>query len=230
MKYYIRAMTRIVFFIFIIALGSCFDAQSPTGMSAKPDPMKEEKFSDMIGQYEDKSRDNWQNPNAVITLLGDLADKTLVDLGAGTGYFTFRLLPYTGKVVAVEIDERFVQYLSDRKSNLPDSLQTTLDIRLATPEDPHLMPQEADVILLVNTIIYIRDRVPYLSLLKKALKPNGKIVIIDFHKKPLKIGPPMELKLSTHTIISDLAAAGYTRLEIDHQALPYQYVISAVAH
>lgn len=222
-------MTRIVFFLFIIVLGSCFDAQPPTGMSAKPDPMKEEKFSDMIGQYEDKARDNWQNPSAVITLLGDLSNKTLVDLGAGTGYFTFRLLPYTGKVVAVEIDERFVQYLSDRKSNLSDSLQTKLDIRLATPEDPHLTPKEADVILLVNTIIYIRDRVSYLSLLKKALKPNGKIVIIDFQKKPLKIGPPIELKLSTHTIISDLAAAGYTQLEIDHQTLPYQYIISAVA-
>ena len=52
-----------------------------------------------------QSRQVWQKPNLVIELLGDLQDKTIADIGAGVGYFSFRLAEKANRVIAIEIDE-----------------------------------------------------------------------------------------------------------------------------
>ena len=65
--------------------------QVPLGSS------KDGNFESLIADYENKDRGIWQKPNMVISLLGDLEDKTVADIGAGTGYFTFRIVPKAKK-------------------------------------------------------------------------------------------------------------------------------------
>lgn len=179
--------------------------------------------------YTHTNRVIWQKPDMVIDLLGDLSDKTIADIGAGTGFFSLRLTPKAEKVIAIDIDPRFVDYLdSIRYLQLPDPLQNRLETRLGTPADPKLTPGEADIVLIVNTAVYIKDRVAYLANLKKGIGLGGKLLIIDFKKKRTPVGPPQSMKVPAFQIEEELYQAGYSQVTVNDTSLDYQYIIVAV--
>lgn len=208
----------------LLAICSCQSQDHPH----HPDTAVESpSLEDLVQQDEKNDRDSWQAPDRVIDQLGTLTNKTVADIGAGTGYFTFRLLPKAEKVIAVEIDERFINYLDKRVSKWPDSLARRLETRLADPQNPHLQAEEVDVVLVVNTYIYMSDRIQYFRNLKQSIRPGGHIVVVDFHKKPMKVGPPQEVRIAPHQIQSELLSAGYTNIRVDNTTLEYQYMIRA---
>lgn len=208
---------------------ACGDSAADRPLPARPAPLQEEPFDDLIHLFEHKERDNWQNPDAILAQLGDLEGLTVADLGAGSGYFSFRLLPLASKVIALEIDDRFIQYLETRRSRLPDSLAAKLDIRLTPADSTRLLDEEADVVLIVNTYIYMRDRVAYLRQLREKLGPEGKLVIVDFRNSPTQHGPPLELRLPPEFVRRELLEAGFVAVEIDQQTLRQQYIVRATA-
>ena len=178
--------------------------------------------------YTNTNRVIWQKPEMVIELLGDVQNKTVADIGAGTGFFALRLAPEAGKVIAVDIDSRFTEYLDSVKVfELPENMQDRLETRLAEPADPRLSPNEADVVMIVNTYMYINNRVPYLKNLRKALKPGGRLLIIDFKKKRTPIGPPSEIRIPLYKVEEELYEAGYQNIQTNDTALDYQYILMA---
>lgn len=185
------------------------------------------EFEDKVSTYEDENRDIWQKPDRVIHLLGPLEDKTVLDIGAGTGYFAFRLLAEADKVIAVEIDPEFVTFLEAKKAQLPKRLQRKFDVRLAKPNDPNLVEHEADAVLLVNTYAYMQDRVAYFEQLKSYLSDHAKVVIIEFKMKPIPNGPPEAEKIEMSTVLEELAKAGYSDITSDDKTLDYQYIVTA---
>jgi ubiquinone/menaquinone biosynthesis C-methylase UbiE len=60
--------------------------------------------------------------------------------------------------------------------------------------------------------------------MKRMLKPGGEIVMIDFHKKELPVGPPMQMKIAREDLIKQFDGNGY-RLTKEHSFLPYQYFL-----
>jgi hypothetical protein len=60
--------------------------------------------------------------------------------------------------------------------------------------------------------------------MKKMLKPGGEIVMIDFHKKDLPVGPPMQVKIAREDLIKQMESNGF-RLTKEHTFLPYQYFL-----
>ena len=155
--------------------------------------------------YLNTNRGIWQKPDLIMELLGDLEGKTVADIGAGSGFFTMKMLPYAEKVIAIDIDPAFISILDSlKKETLPESQHWRMETRLAVPEKAPLNAEEVDVILIVNTFMYIQDRVPYLKNLKANLKPGGKIVIIDFKKKITSVGPPKEIRLPLDLLEDEL--------------------------
>ena len=140
-----------------------------------------------IPSYE-TNRVLWQKPNTVLEELGDLSDKIVADLGAGTGFFSFRMLPRAEKVIALEIDTTVIAFMEKTRERLPEELKQKLEIRLVKSDDPGLSAKEVDVILIVNTVAYLSNRSVYFQKLKDALKDEGKIVIIDFKKNQTFVG------------------------------------------
>ncbi len=65
-------------------------------------------FDTLVKHFENPARAEWQKPEWVIEQLGDLTGKTVADIGAGTGYFAFRIARKAKKVIAIDIDERFL--------------------------------------------------------------------------------------------------------------------------
>ena len=187
----------------------------------------EGNFESLVADYESKDRGIWQKPDMVISLLGDLENKTVADIGAGTGYFTFRLVPKAKKVIGIDIDRRFIDFLDSVKVRLPEKYRTRFETRLARPQDPLLRPAEVDAVMIVNTYAYIDDRVRYLRTLLKGLVPGGQLLIIDFKKNNLPIGPPEEYKIALSQVERELVTAGFRIHKIDKDALDYQYIILA---
>jgi SAM-dependent methyltransferase len=214
---------RLHLLVLLAGLSACRQGSAPADRVADG----EEKFDHLIGLYESSDRDAWQLPDQVIAAMGDLEGLTVADLGAGSGYFSFRLLPLAGKVIALEIDPRFIAYLEDRKGQWPDSLARRLEVRLASMDDPHLNAGEVDVVLVVNTYMYLRERIAYLRNLRTRLRPGGRLLIVDYQRKPLKMGPPLEIRVAAHTVSEELQQAGFTGITVDSQSLPYQYMVSA---
>ena len=166
---------------------------------------------------EDPSRDEWQKPHDVIPALGLKSTDTVADIGAGTGYFARRFAQHAGKVYAVDIDEKLLEIARD---NAPPNLETIL----AAPDDPRLPMAKIDTIFFCDVLHHIDDRPAYYAKLAKALKKGGRIVVIDFYKKELPVGPPLAMKLSAEEIIAEFRKAGFAlanRLDI----LPYQYYL-----
>jgi hypothetical protein len=60
--------------------------------------------------------------------------------------------------------------------------------------------------------------------MKKHLKPGGQVVMIDFHKRELPVGPPVDMKIARDELLKQMQSAGF-RLEKEHTFLPYQYFL-----
>lgn len=206
--------------------------ERPAPAAAVSEPMPLPKtgagsFENLVADFESKDRGIWQKPELVISLLGDLENKTVADIGAGTGYFTFRMVPRAKKVIGIDIDERFIRFLDSVNVRLREPYRNRFESRLAKADDPLLRPEEADAVIIVNTYGYIQQRIAYLKRLIKGISPGGQLLIIDFKKNNLPIGPPEEFKVSLSQVENELLSAGFNIVKVDKDALDYQYIVLA---
>jgi len=151
---------------------------------------------------EDPSRDEWQKPHEVVMALKLRPDEVIADIGAGTGYFSRRFARHAGKVLAVDIDPAL---LAIAAKDAPPNLTTVL----ALENDPKLALNSVDSVFFCDVLHHIANRPAYYAKLKAALKPGGRIVIVDFHKRELPVGPPPAMKLSAEEVRQEMQAAGF---------------------
>lgn len=176
----------------------------------------------------DQGRAIWQKPTVVLQKLGNLSDKVVCDLGAGGGYFTFKLALKSKKVIAVDIDSLALQYIDSLKTSFPPPFRERIETRHATPTDAKLLPEEVDIILIINTIAYISDLKDYLSRLKQSLKPGGQVMIIDYKMKRLPIqASEKNLRIYADVLEELLYQSTYREVHVDDTSLEYQYIITA---
>lgn len=187
--------------------------------------MHRSDFQSLVKHFEDPSRAQWQKPDTVIGMLGELSGKTVADIGAGSGYFTFPLAEKAKKVIAIDIDQRFLDYIEKKNASLPEKLP--IETRLVEEDDPRLAPGEADVVIIVNTYHHIEDRPAYFKNVREKLNKNGALVVVDYFKKELPVGPPATMKLSEETVKEELKKAGFEDISLDVKTLEYQYIIIA---
>jgi len=180
-----------------------------------------------IALLEDPQRDEWQKPDAVIQALNLKEGQVVADIGAGSGYFTVRLartVGQKGRVFAVDIDEGMLGYLRQRLAQ--EKLQN-VQVMQVPPHDPLLIDGSLDLAFICNTYHHLEDREIYLRKLRKALKPDGRLVIVDFYKKEgIPVGPPLPMRLGEETVKKELQAAGM-RVAEKLTILPYQYILIA---
>ena len=171
----------------------------------------------------------WQKPELVVRKLGNLDNKTVVDIGAGPyGYFSFIIAGKTPakKVIALDIDEEAVKFMKDAKKLLPEARRDKFETRLVKPNDPMLTTSEADVVLIVNTVTYFEDAVGYLTNLRRGISDGGRLVIIDFKKRTTSIGPNLSDRIAIGELEIILKKAGYSNIEFDDRTLDYQYIVT----
>lgn len=173
--------------------------------------------------FDDPERDAWQKPDVVVAGMGLSAGMVVADIGAGTGYFNARLARAVGpegKVIAVDIEPTLVEHMAARaaREGTPQ-----VEARLTTAASHGLADGEVDRVLLVDTFHHIEGRAAYFGSLRAAMKPGGKLVIVDL-KADAPFGPPPEMRLSAEQVTAELEGAGWVR-EGAIDGLPYQYAL-----
>lgn len=184
------------------------------------------RFDDVekwTARFEDPERDAWQRPDVVIAALGLAPSSKVADIGAATGYFPVRIAPLVpnGVVYGVDIEPAMVNALAARATR---EGHANLRAVLATTDDARL-PEPVDVVLIVNTVHHIEERVPYFARLKQSLTSGARLVVVDFKMGELPHGPPPHMRLAPDRVVEELAQAGYALTARDEASLPYQYVL-----
>ena len=177
-----------------------------------------------ITMLDDPKRDAYQKPHEVITALKLKEGEVVADIGAGSGYFTFRLAQHvgdTGRVYAVDVSPEMVVHLNRRIRDL--KMKNVVSI-LAAPDDPLLADTSVDRFFICDTWHHIEKRDHYLGLMKKMLKPGGQVVMIDFKKAETPVGPPMEMRIAREDLLKEMEANGF-KLTKEHSFLPHQYFL-----
>jgi len=171
--------------------------------------------------FDDPKRDAWQKPHEVIQALALKPDAVVADIGSGTGYFAVRFARMVpkGKVYGVDTESDMVKYLAERAKR--EGLKNVTAVAGA-PGDPRL-PEKADLIILVDVYHHIEGRERYFRSLRDALRPGGRIAIIDFTLNSPD-GPPKNARIAPERVKTELERAGYTLVQ-EHTFLPNQYFL-----
>jgi len=209
-------MTRSIVFIIALAMVQPLFAQE-----------QGQSFEEMVKALERPDRASWQKPDEVIKALGPIKGIKIYDLGCGTGYFSFLLEQAGANVIAADVDDRFLGYVDSVRKARGIS-EKNLQTRKLPPDDPKLEKREVNMAFLVNSYHHIENRKAYFAKVKAGLKSQGYMVIIDYFKKDLPIGPPVSMKLSAEEIIRELTQAGFTKFKVDDKLLPFQFVLYAL--
>ena len=163
-----------------------------------------------------------------IDMLKKYNPKIVADIATGTGDFAIEALRLNPeKVIGIDIDKRFINFMDSVRVRLDDRYRNRFETRLAKADDPLLKPEEVDAAVMVNTYGYIEHRVQYLKTLWKGISPGGEVLIIDFKKNNLPVGPPDEYKVAIGQVQRELLEAGFSIDKIDQAALDYQYIVLA---
>ncbi|MEZ5403514.1 MAG: class I SAM-dependent methyltransferase [Bryobacteraceae bacterium] len=178
-------------------------------------PRDPEEYAKIL---ENPERDRWQKPHAVIEALRLRTDEVVADIGAGSGYFTRRIAPHVSKVFAVDLDPKL---LAKTKESSPANVEPVV----AAANDPKLAPESVDTVFFCDVLHHIDHRPAYYKKLITALKPGGRVVIVDFHKRDLPVGPGIAMKIAQEDVVAEFEKAGF-RLKTEHRGmLEYQYFL-----
>ena len=177
-----------------------------------------------IASLEDPKRDSFQKPHEVIMALGVGEGEVIADIGAGSGYFTFRFSHHVGekgRIYAVDISPDMILHMNRRIRDLQIKNVVTV---LAAPDDPLLSDASIDRFFICDTWHHIANQTQYLGLMKRMLKPGGQVIMIDFQKRELPVGPPVEMKIAREDLLRQMESNGF-KLTGEHTFLPYQYFL-----
>lgn len=169
------------------------------------------------------SRQWEEHPQAVLAGLHLRPTDVVADLGAGSGYFSFRLsaLVPAGQVLAVDVQPEMVAQL--QATQQARQLTNVVPI-LAELDDPHLPARSVDLVLMVDA--YHEFAYPYevMQRVVEALKPDGRVVLVEYRGENPLIPIRRLHKMTQRQVKREMAAVGLRWLETQEQ-LPLQHLM-----
>ena len=178
-----------------------------------------------LGLLEPPDREAWQKPDQVMDALHVAERSTVADLGAGGGWFTVRLARRVGphgKVYAVDVQRLMIEAI---KRRVQREGYTNVEPVLGTSDDPRLPPEaRTDAVLIVDAFPEMQDPIKLLRNAARALKPQGRIGIINFLPGEGGPGPSPDQRVPSEVVISAATKAGLKLVE-QPTFLPYQHFL-----
>lgn len=192
-------------------------------------PATQRRIADVMGfggapWLERSEREQEEAPSRALKLIGIEPGMVIADVGAGTGYFTRRMAKLTGpagKVYAVDIQPRMIEAL---KRNLAKEQLGNVEAVLSKEDDPLLPPGQIDLILMVD--VYHEFAKPQIMLrkMREALKPGGRMVLLEFKKEDPDVPIRPEHKMSVEEARVEVEAEGFKLTKVISE-LPRQHIL-----
>lgn len=178
-----------------------------------------------LGLLEAPDRDAWQKPDQIMDALAIADGSVVADIGVGSGWFTIRLarrVGPNGKVYAQDIQRQMLEATRRRVSR---EALTNVETRLGAGNDPNLPLSALDAALVVGVYPEVPDRVGFLRQMAAAIKPTGRIGIVEFSPGRGGPGPAGDegVRVEASAVEADARRAGLRVLS--RAQLPFQYLL-----
>jgi ubiquinone/menaquinone biosynthesis C-methylase UbiE len=239
-RYTERASTTRLGVLFI--LGCCIFISSTQAQSSKDSiytdkkatPGGEGKFYkgreiaqimsfDGASWLERNTREKEENTNLAISKLPITKNSVVADIGAGTGYYTFRIAPKVpkGKVYAVEIQDDAIKYLKERSKKLK---QTNVIVIKGSEQSPNLPDNSIDLAIMVDVYHELLYPHEMLQAIRRSLKADGKLLLIEYRAEDPKVEIKELHKMSLAQVNKELTANGFHLVQ-DGEFMPIQHFL-----
>jgi len=148
----------------------------------------------------------------------------VADVGAGSGYMTTRLAKLvgpTGKVLANDLQPQMLELL---RARLVKEKITNVETVLGSVEDPKLPENALDLVLMVDVYHELSEPQQMLRNIRRALKPSGRLVLLEYRKEDPAIPIRLEHKMTVAEAKLEVESEGYTLARVD-EVLPRQHIL-----
>lgn len=172
---------------------------------------------------ERNNRNDEENTSLAISKLPISAKSVVADIGAGSGYYSFRIAQNIpdGKVYAVEIQDEFIRML--KKTQLEKGIKNA-EVVKGTEQNPNLPANSIDLAIMVDAYHELAYPQEMLSALAKALKPDGKILLLEYRAEDPAVAIKELHKMSVKQVNKEMEANGF-KLYQQEDFLPIQHFL-----
>jgi 2-polyprenyl-3-methyl-5-hydroxy-6-metoxy-1,4-benzoquinol methylase len=171
-----------------------------------------------------ESREREEDCTTLLKALGVKPGQTVCDMGCGNGFYTLKLAELVGKkgkVLAVDIQPEMLHLLDIREQ---EAGLDNIDPILGTPADPRLEEGSIDLILCVDVYHEFSHPEHMLVAMRKALKPEGRLALVEFRAEDPKVPIKRLHKMSKEQILKELPPNGF-KLADKFDKLPWQHLM-----
>jgi ubiquinone/menaquinone biosynthesis C-methylase UbiE len=212
---------------FVLVLLLCALPASPQEPARRPPaPVMSAAGADWLTRPE---RIQEEQPDRMLAALDIKAGYVVADIGAGVGYHAWRMAELVGprgKVIAEDIQEAMTQKM---KENIAQRNLKNVEVILGTPTDPRLPLRTLDLVLMVDVYHEFSAPVSMMNHIKSALKPDGRVVLVEFRKEDPSVPIQPLHKMSIQEVRSELEPLGF-RFQKVVAFLPWQHILIFTAN
>ncbi len=169
-------------------------------------------------------REAEERSDLIVGALDIKSGQTIADLGADSGYFTFRIASLAGpdgKVLAIDIEEAMLKVIRQRAHREGvDNIQTVR----STPKDPNLAARSIDLLFMVDVYHELEFPFEMMTSVRAALKPGGRIALIEYRREDPAVMIKEVHKMSERQIVREITAAGFRHVKTV-RTLPLQHLV-----
>jgi ubiquinone/menaquinone biosynthesis C-methylase UbiE len=192
-------------------------------------PVSGRRFAPVMGAggaaWLDRSeREMEEAPEKALDALDITKGSTVADVGAGSGYFTVRLavrVGEAGRVFATDLQPEMLDLLRTR---LSDRHLTNVTLIQGAADDPKLPPSSVDLALLVDVYHEFSAPQRMLQRLRETLKPDGRLVLLEYRKEDPAIPIRIEHKMTVAEAKAEVEAERFHLARVDER-LPRQHIL-----
>ena len=170
------------------------------------------------------NREEEERPAIVLDAMRLRGGEVVADLGAGSGYFSFRIAPKvgkTGKVLAVDIQDEMLETIRKRAAQLKVS---NVQVVKGSETDPHLPLNTVDIALLVDVYHELAYPNEVMTRVREALKPGGRVVFVEYRKEDPAVDIKPVHKMSVDQLQKEMKVVGLAHLQT-LETLPSQHIV-----
>lgn len=171
-----------------------------------------------------EEREKEEQPEKALAALGLRPGMFVGDVGAGTGFYSLRIAELVapgGKVFSNDIQPAMLDRL---RQNAATKKISNIETVLGTESDPHLPPGVLDLVVMVDVYHELSRPQRMLDHIRDSLKPNGRLVLLEFRKEDPSVPIRPEHKMSVDEVRAEVTPEGY-QFEKVVDTLPWQHII-----
>jgi SAM-dependent methyltransferase len=203
--------------LFVLLLVACDRSVAPPANQYAGRPIAPAMSHLGAPWLERPERETREQPERVLDALALTKDMTVADVGAGSGYFTARLSPRVAHVIATDLQPEMLALIEKR--GLPN-----VTLVRATEDDARLPAKSVDLVLLVDVYHELADPPAVMAGIRAALKPNGRLVLVEYRGEDAALSIKPEHKMTLPQIRRELAALDFRFVE-SLELLPDQRIV-----